>query len=72
MLFGDIFAAFVLHQNGGQNRQALLAATQAVAATGPIGGESGVTHVGDCSKIGHQGGHTLHMIDAGYLALLLL
>ena len=30
MLFGDIFAVFVLHQNGGQTAQALLAATEAV------------------------------------------
>ena len=32
MLFGDIFAVFVLHQNGGQTGQTLLAATEAVAA----------------------------------------
>src|SRR5437870_13364999 len=32
MLFGDIFAVFVLHQNGGETGAALLAATQAVAA----------------------------------------
>src|SRR6202022_1399525 len=32
MLFGDIFAVFVLHQNGGQTGEALLAATRAVAA----------------------------------------
>ena len=28
MLFGDIFAVFVLHQNGGQTGQALLAAAK--------------------------------------------
>src|SRR5947207_15818691 len=35
MLFGDIFAVFVLHQNGGETSAALLAATQAVAAQNP-------------------------------------
>jgi len=32
MLFGDIFAVFVLHQNGGQTGQALLAACEAASA----------------------------------------
>src|SRR5436305_13403267 len=31
MLFGDIFAVFVLHQNGGQTGQALLAACEAAS-----------------------------------------
>jgi hypothetical protein len=35
MLFGDIFAVFVLHQNGGQTGLALLAAARAVAAQDP-------------------------------------
>jgi hypothetical protein len=32
MLFGDIFAVFVLHQNAGAQRAALIAASQAVVA----------------------------------------
>jgi len=72
MLFGDIFAVFVLHQNGGATGEALLAASHAVA-------------LGDAQSIktifGHIGGLLedhgtkvdthVHMSDAGYLALLL-
>src|SRR5262252_5837227 len=36
MLFGDIFAVFVLHQNGGQTGQALLAACEAASAGNSI------------------------------------
>ena len=36
MLFGDIFAVFVLHPNGGQTGQALLAACEAASAGDPL------------------------------------
>jgi hypothetical protein len=72
MLFGDIFAVFVLHQNGAQTGEALLAATHAVAA----GDSSAVKQ--DFAAIGgllEDHGTKLdahaHMIAAGYLALLL-
>lgn len=72
MLFGDIFAVFVLHQNGGQTGEALLAATRAVSA------HDSFTVKEDFAKIGgllEDHGTKLdahaHMVAAGYLALLL-
>jgi hypothetical protein len=72
MLFGDIFAVFVLHQNGGETGQTLLAATRAVAA----GDSSAVSQ--EFARIGNlleDHGTKLdahaHIIAAGYLALLL-
>jgi len=50
MLFGDIFAVFVLHQNGGQTGQALLAATQAVAAQNPSAVKAALRALAICSK----------------------
>jgi hypothetical protein len=72
MLFGDIFAVFVLHQNGGQTGQALLAATEAVrrgdpAAIGPIFAGIGGLMEDHGTKVDAH----VHMTDAGYLALLL-
>jgi hypothetical protein len=72
MLFGDIFAVFVLHQNGGQTGQALLAAARAVAAQNP----SAVNIAFAClsnllEDRGTKVDAHVHMIDAGYLALLL-
>src|SRR5207248_1303635 len=46
MLFGDIFAVFVLHQNGGETSAALLAATQAVAAQNPAAVKDAFTRIG--------------------------
>jgi hypothetical protein len=72
MLFGDIFAVFVLHQNGGQTGQALLAACEAASA----GNALGVTEVfqkvgGLLEDRGTKIDAHVHMADAGYLALLL-
>ncbi len=72
LLFGDIFAVFILHQNAVRQGAALLAASHAVAAR----------NVGEVNHIFSQLGDVLedrgtkvdahvHMIDAGYLALLL-
>jgi hypothetical protein len=72
MLFGDIFAVFVLHQNGGETGAALLAATQAVAAQNPAAVKEAFTRIGDLLEDrGTKVDTHVHMIDAGYLALLL-
>src|SRR5260370_1260843 len=72
MLFGDIFAVFVLHQNGRQMGEALLVATRAVSA----GNVSGVKDIfrnigGLLEDRGTKVDTHVHMTDAGYLALLL-
>src|SRR5947209_18719931 len=72
MLFGDIFAVFVLHQNGGETSAALLAATQAVAAENAAAVKAAFTRIGGLledrgTKVDAHG----HLTDAGYLALLL-
>lgn len=72
MLFGDIFAVFILHQNAGGQGAALLAANQAVAA----GDAAGVNKIfaslgGLLEDRGTKVDAHVHMIGAGYLALLL-
>lgn len=72
MLFGDIFAVFVLHQDGGQTGQALLAASESVAARDASGVKAAFLHIGDLLEDhGTKVDAHAHMIDAGYLALLL-
>lgn len=72
MLFGDIFAVFVLHQNGGQTGQALLAASHAVAAQDPSAVKAEFSRIGSLLEDrGTKVDAHVHMIDAGYLALLL-
>jgi hypothetical protein len=72
MLFGDIFAVFVLHQNGARTGQALLAATQAVAAQNPAAVKEAFALIGDSLEDrGTKVDTHVHMTDAGYLALLL-
>lgn len=72
MIFGDIFAVFVLHQNAGRVQERLLSATRAVAARDPD------TVLADFGKIGklleNRGTKVdthVHVIDLGYIALLL-
>lgn len=72
LLFGDIFAVFVLHQNAGQQGEALLAASRTVAS----GNAAEVSRVfaglgGILEDRGTKVDAHVHMIDAGYLALLL-
>jgi len=72
MLFGDVFAVFILHQNAGGQGAALIAASQAVAA----GDEATVTRIFASlgSLLEDRGTKVdahVHMIGAGYLALLL-
>jgi hypothetical protein len=72
MLFGDIFAVFVLHQNGGRTGETLLAAAQAAAAQDPAGVRAAFTRIGSLLEDrGTKVDTHVHMTDAGYLALLL-
>jgi hypothetical protein len=72
MLFGDIFAVFVLHQNGGETGAALLAATKAVAAQNPAAVKDSFSRIGGLLEDrGTKVDTHVHMTDAGYLALLL-
>src|SRR5881296_3699543 len=72
MLFGDIFAVFVLHQNVGETAAALLAATQAVAAQNPAAVKDAFTRIGGLLEDrGTKVDTHVHMTDSGYLALLL-
>jgi len=72
MLFGDIFAVFVLHQNAGRTGEQLLAATHAVAA----GNRAAVLeHFARMGRLLENHGTKVdthaHIIAFGYLALLL-
>ena len=72
MLFGDIFAVFVLHQNAGMQGEALIAASKAVAAQNPTAVKDVFEHLGGLLEDrGTKVDAHVHMIDAGYLALLL-
>jgi hypothetical protein len=72
LLFGDIFAVFVLHQNGGATGAALLAASQAVSIGDPIAVKESFTHIGGLLEDhGTKVDTHVHMTDAGYLALIL-
>ena len=72
MIFGDIFAVFVLHQNGGKTGEALLAATKAVTAQNPAEVKELFSRIGGLLEDrGTKVDTHVHMTDAGYLALLL-
>jgi hypothetical protein len=72
MLFGDIFAVFVLHQNGGRTGETLLAAAQAAATRDPLGVRNAFAGIGSLLEDrGTKVDAHVHMTDAGYLALLL-
>ncbi len=72
MLFGDIFAVFVLHQNGGQTGATLLVAAQAVREQNPAAVKAAFGHIGDLMEDrGTKVDTHVHMTDAGYLTLLL-
>ena len=72
LLFGDIFAVFVLHQNGGRTGETLLAAAQAAAAQDSAGVRDAFTRIGGLLEDrGTKVDAHVHMTDAGYLALLL-
>ena len=72
LLFGDIFAVFILHQNAGRQGQALMDACRAVAAGNPAAVNEVFGHLGNLLEDrGTKVDAHVHMIDAGYLALLL-
>src|SRR5437868_1548498 len=72
MLFGDIFAVFVLHQNGGKTGRALLAAAQAAAAQDSSAVRLVFAQIGNLLEDrGTKVDAHVHMVDAGFLALLL-
>ena len=72
MLFGDIFAVFILHQNAGQQGAALIEASHAVAAHDAAGATAAFGRLGGLLEDrGTKVDAHVHMIDAGYLALLL-
>jgi hypothetical protein len=72
MLFGDIFAVFVLHQNGGRTGEALLAAARVAADRDGAGVRNAFASVGGLLEDrGTKIDTHVHMTDAGYLALLL-
>src|SRR6202049_1231998 len=72
LLFGDIFAVFILHQNAGRQGAALVAASRAVAAGNAAAVNDAFSHLGDILEDrGTKVDAHVHMIDAGYLALLL-
>ena len=72
MLFGDIFAVFVLHQNGGRTGQALLAASEAASSGNTLGVKQAFERIGGLLEDhGTKVDAHVHMTDAGYLALLL-
>jgi hypothetical protein len=72
MLFGDIFAVFVLHQNATLQGEALLAAAQAVVARNPTAVKDIFPGLGSLLEDrGTKVDAHVHLSDAGYLALLL-
>jgi len=72
MLFGDIFAVFVLHQNGGQTGHALLSASRAAAAGNAPAVKEIFGQIGGLLEDrGTKVDTHVHMTDVGYLAILL-
>ncbi len=72
LLFGDIFAVFILHQNAAWQGEALVAASRAVAAGNAAGVNEVFSHLRNILEDrGTKVDAHVHMIDAGYLALLL-
>ncbi len=72
MLLGDIFAVFVLHQNASRINENLLAATNAVALRDPSSVPPHFMAIGGLlENRGTKVDAHVHMIDFGYLALLL-
>lgn len=72
MFLGDIFAVFVLHQNGGETGRTLLLASQAAAAGNAENVKTDLASIGSLLEDhGTKVDAHVHMTDAGYLALLL-
>lgn len=72
MLFGDIFAVFVLHQNAARVGESLSAAAHAAAAGDSNAVAAGIQSVGSfLENRGTKVDTHLHMVAFGYLALML-
>jgi hypothetical protein len=72
LVFGDIFAVFVLHQNANRIGERLLAATRAVAAGNADAVTADFAAIGDSlENRGTKVDTHVHVVDFGYLALLL-
>ncbi len=72
LIFGDIFAVFVLHQNADRIGERLIAATQAIAAGKPDEVTRNFVSIGGLlENRGTKVDSHVHIIDFGYLALLL-
>jgi hypothetical protein len=72
MILGDIFAVFVLHQNAGRIGETLITAAQAVAQRNPADVSSHFENIGSLlENRGTKVDAHVHIIDFGYLALLL-
>jgi len=72
MLFGDIFAVFLLHQNAAKVGEGLAAASHAAAAGDVKGAGSGIQSVGNfLENRGTKVDTHVHMVAFGYLALML-
>src|SRR5258707_14878895 len=72
MLFGDIFAVFVLHQNAARVGSTLAAAAQAAAEGHVAAVASHFTHIGEfLENRGTKVDTHVHLIAFGYLALML-
>lgn len=72
LIFGDIFAVFILHQNAARQSEALIAACGAVAAGNATAVNDIFVHLGALLEDrGTKVDAHVHLIDAGYLALLL-
>jgi len=72
MIFGDVFAVFVLHQNANRIGAALMAATDAAASKDAASVFAQFTNIGGMlENRGTKVDAHVHMIDFGYLALLL-
>ncbi len=72
MLFGDIFAVFILHQNGNHTGALLLAATRDLKAQNADAIRADFQEIGaTLEDRGTKVDTHVHMTDVGYLALLL-
>jgi hypothetical protein len=71
MIFGDIFAAFILHPNANRIGENLLAATRAVASHDPRAARAAFQNIGRLlENRGTKVDAHSHMIGFGYIALL--
>lgn len=72
MIFGDVFAVFVLHQNANRIGDLLMAATDAVATRDSASISAHFSNIGGLlENRGTKVDAHVHAIDFGYLALLL-